>query len=135
MPLWIVHALFFEFEADTIVKRGVLGFSDALLNLGHARKAGGKEEEAKQAWSRAVAASCDYESARDSPNKRIIMRMMPETKSLDEIIELYKRDVDVTLIDESLRRTVEERVRALEEFERFREEAQAALERRRDALR
>ena len=39
--------------------------------------------------------------------------------SIDEIIELYKRDVDVTLIDESLRRTVEERVRALEEFERF----------------
>ena len=42
--------------------------------------------------------------------------------SIDEIIELYKRDVDVTLIDESLRRTVEERLRALEEFEAFREE-------------
>jgi hypothetical protein len=42
--------------------------------------------------------------------------------SIDEIIELYKRDVDVTLIDESLRRTVEGRLRALEEFEAFREE-------------
>lgn len=49
--------------------------------------------------------------------------------SLDEIIELYKRDVDVTLIEESLRRTVEERIRALEEFERFREELHTAMER------
>ena len=55
--------------------------------------------------------------------------------SIDEIIELYKRDVDVTLIDESLRRTVEERIRALEEFERFREELRAATERTRDTLR
>jgi hypothetical protein len=55
--------------------------------------------------------------------------------SIDEIIELYKRDVDVTLIDESLRRTVEERICALEEFERFREELREAMERKRDALR
>jgi hypothetical protein len=55
--------------------------------------------------------------------------------SIDEIIELYKRDVDTTLIDASLRRTVEERIRALEEFERFREELQAATERKRDAIR
>jgi hypothetical protein len=55
--------------------------------------------------------------------------------SIDEIIELYERDVDVTLIDESLRRTVEERIRALEEFERFREELREAMERKRDALR
>jgi hypothetical protein len=55
--------------------------------------------------------------------------------SIDEIIELYKRDVDVTLIDESLRRTVEERIRALEEFERFRGELCAATERKRDPIR
>ncbi len=55
--------------------------------------------------------------------------------SLEEIIELYKRDVDVTLIDASLKRTVEERIRALEEFERFREELRAATERAHDALR
>jgi hypothetical protein len=55
--------------------------------------------------------------------------------SLDEIIELYKRDVDMTLIEASLRRTVEERIRALEEFERFREELQAATERSRDGVR
>jgi hypothetical protein len=53
--------------------------------------------------------------------------------SLDEIIELYMRDVDMTLIEESLRRTVEERIQALEEFDRFREELQAAMERRRGA--
>lgn len=55
--------------------------------------------------------------------------------SLDEIIELYKRDVDMTLIEASLRLTVEERIRALEDFERFREELQAATERDRDTLR
>ena len=55
--------------------------------------------------------------------------------SVDEIIERYKRDVDLTLIDAALRRTVEERIQALEEFERFREELRAATERRRDALR
>ena len=50
--------------------------------------------------------------------------------SIDEIIELYKRDVDMTLIDASLSRTVEERLRALEEFESFREELRAATEHR-----
>lgn len=46
--------------------------------------------------------------------------------SIDEIIELYKKDIDTTLLDENLRRTPEERIRALEEFERFREELQKA---------
>ena len=55
--------------------------------------------------------------------------------SLDEIIELYMRDVDTTLLDENLRLTVEERIRALEEFNRFREELQAATERQRDTVR
>ena len=47
--------------------------------------------------------------------------------SVDEIIEIYKRDVDVTMIDASLRRTVEERILALELHD--------ATERTRDALR
>jgi len=55
--------------------------------------------------------------------------------SIDEIIELYMRDVDMTLLEESLRRTVEERIQALEDFERFREELRTATERQRDALR
>ncbi len=55
--------------------------------------------------------------------------------SIDEIIESYKRDIDMTLIEESLRRSVEERLQALEEFERFREELRAATERQLDTLR
>jgi hypothetical protein len=55
--------------------------------------------------------------------------------SIDEIIELYKGDIDMTLIEESLRRSVEERLQALEEFERFREELRAATERQLDTLR
>ena len=55
--------------------------------------------------------------------------------SIDEIIELYKRDVDMTLIDASLRRTVEERILALEEFERFREELRGATEKALDSVR
>ena len=55
--------------------------------------------------------------------------------SIDEIVERYKRDVDVTLIDASLRRTVEERIQALEDFEIFREELQKATGRQLDAVR
>ena len=56
--------------------------------------------------------------------------------SIDEIIELYKRDIDVTLLDESLKRTVEERIQALEDFESFIEELRQAVEKRkRDPLR
>lgn len=39
-----------------------------------------------------------------------------DMNSIDEIIELYKRDVDVTLIDECLKLTVEERLRRLQDF-------------------
>jgi hypothetical protein len=55
--------------------------------------------------------------------------------SIDEIVERYKRDVDTTLIEASLRRTVEERILALEEFELFRTELQVATERQRDKVR
>ena len=58
--------------------------------------------------------------------------------SLDDIIEVYKRDVDITLIDECLKRTVEERIRALEDFEQFREELQKATKKaqeQRDSVR
>jgi len=49
--------------------------------------------------------------------------------SIDEIIALYRRDIDETLLRESLRRSVEERILALEEFESFREELRTATER------
>ena len=56
--------------------------------------------------------------------------------SIDDIIELFRRDIDETLLEESLKRTVEERFQALEEFEEFREELQTAMERaKRDAIR
>lgn len=55
--------------------------------------------------------------------------------SIDEIIELYKRDVDVTLLEESLKRTPEERILALEEFELFRQEPRAAAGRQLDPVR
>lgn len=56
--------------------------------------------------------------------------------SIDEIIELYKRDIDVTLLDESLKRSVEERIQALEDLQSFIEELRKAVEERnRDPLR
>jgi len=61
--------------------------------------------------------------------------MEVDMNSIDEIIEIYKRDVDITMIDEGLKRTVEERMRVLAEFEQFREELQKGMERARDAVR
>lgn len=49
--------------------------------------------------------------------------------SMDLVIEEYKKHVDQTLLDECLKLTVEERLRALEEFEQFREELQEAVRR------
>lgn len=41
--------------------------------------------------------------------------------SLDSVIEVYKQDVDRTLLREQLRKTPDERVRELAEMERFAE--------------
>jgi len=46
----------------------------------------------------------------------------PEWPLRSPLIALYKRDVDRTLIRENLRRTPEERLRALQELQRFAEE-------------
>jgi hypothetical protein len=46
--------------------------------------------------------------------------------SIDEIIELYRKDIDVTLIDERLKLTPEERVRRTEDFGFFLEEIRKA---------
>lgn len=44
------------------------------------------------------------------------MKAMRSGNSIDEIIELYKRDVDVTLLDECLKLSVEERLQRLQDF-------------------
>ena len=49
--------------------------------------------------------------------------------SMDLVIEEYKKHVDQTLLDESLKRTVEERIQALEEFEALREELRSGVKR------
>jgi hypothetical protein len=46
--------------------------------------------------------------------------------SLDQVIELYKRDVDRTLLRENLRLTPEQRLVRLMELQRFAEELQRA---------
>jgi hypothetical protein len=47
--------------------------------------------------------------------------------SMDLVIAEYRKDVDRTLLDECLKRTVEERIQALEEFNEFIGELRAAL--------
>lgn len=44
---------------------------------------------------------------------------MEPTSSIDEIIELYKLGIDVTLIDENLRLTPSERLLKLQDFAKF----------------
>jgi predicted RecB family endonuclease len=50
----------------------------------------------------------------------------PGRSSIDDIIELYKRDVDRTLIRQRLTRSVEERLEDLMELQRFAEELRRA---------
>lgn len=45
--------------------------------------------------------------------------MDPERSSIDDIIDLYKKDVDFTLIESNLRLTVEERARKFLDFMNF----------------
>jgi hypothetical protein len=51
---------------------------------------------------------------------------MTERSSIDDIIDLYKRDVDVSLIRERLKRSIEERLEDLMELQRFAEELREA---------
>lgn len=52
---------------------------------------------------------------------------MSETAiDVDPVVEFYKRGVDLTLIRENLRKTPEERIRALEDLQRFAEEVRQA---------
>jgi hypothetical protein len=47
---------------------------------------------------------------------------MTERSSIDDIIDVYKRDVDVSLIESNLKRTVEERLEALMQLQALVEE-------------
>ena len=44
---------------------------------------------------------------------------MTERSSIDDIIDVYKRDVDVSLIEANLKRSVEERLEMLMQFQAF----------------
>ena len=57
---------------------------------------------------------------------------MTDRSSIDDIIDVYKRDVDVSLIRERLKRSVEERLEDLMELQRFAEELRHAGRRARD---
>lgn len=52
-----------------------------------------------------------------------------ERSSIDDIIDLYKRDVDRTLLRERLRRTPQERSEDFESFVRFLDELRGAARR------
>jgi antitoxin (DNA-binding transcriptional repressor) of toxin-antitoxin stability system len=54
------------------------------------------------------------------------LNVHPEWPLRSPVIAIYKRDVDRTLIRENLRRTPEERLRALQEMQRFAEELRRA---------
>jgi hypothetical protein len=54
---------------------------------------------------------------------------MPRAKSTippDAVIEAYKKDVDLTLLEENLKLTVEDRLRKLMAMQRFAEELRRA---------
>ena len=48
--------------------------------------------------------------------------------SLDAVVECYKRDLDLTLLRENLKRTPTERLMALQELQRFAAELRRAGE-------
>jgi hypothetical protein len=49
-----------------------------------------------------------------------------ERSSIDDIIDVYKRDVDVSLIARNLERSIEERLETLMQLEAFVEEMRRA---------
>lgn len=54
------------------------------------------------------------------------MPILDQPLEPDPVIEVYKRDIDRTLIRENLKRTVEERLEALMELQSFAEELRRA---------
>lgn len=54
------------------------------------------------------------------------MSFLDQPLEPDPVIEVYKRDIDRTLIRENLRRSVEERLEALMDLQSFAEEVRRA---------
>jgi len=54
------------------------------------------------------------------------MSTASDAETVDPVVELYKRGVDRTLIRENLKRSPEERLRALQELQRFAEDIRNA---------
>ena len=48
----------------------------------------------------------------------------PKRSSLDDVVDAYKRGIDVTLIDANLRRSIDDRIRELQRLLEFAEELQ-----------
>jgi hypothetical protein len=55
-----------------------------------------------------------------------VMKQSDEQSLLDPVIEVYKKDVDITLIRENLRLTVDQRFQQLMKLQEFAEELQRA---------
>ena len=55
-----------------------------------------------------------------------LMSTAKTRSSLDDVIDAYKAGVDVTLIDENLKRSVDERLRNLQQLLEFAEELRRA---------
>jgi hypothetical protein len=51
-------------------------------------------------------------------------------RARDSIIEAYKKEIDITMVRESLKRTPQERIDALIAMHRFADEARRARERK-----
>ena len=52
------------------------------------------------------------------------MADVPKRSSLDDVVDAYKRGIDVTLIDANLRRSIDDRIRELQRLLEFAEELQ-----------
>ena len=55
-----------------------------------------------------------------------VAKTLPASLEVDPVIEVYKKNLDYTRIDEALKLTPEERLRALEKLQRFAQELRSA---------
>ena len=64
--------------------------------------------------------------SRSRAKKQRVVRQRPRALELDPVIEMYKKDVDRTLLRENLKLTEEERLLKLIELQRLAEELRRA---------